>query len=162
MTQQEFQHKYLPLAPQFYRRALALLGNAQDAEDAVQDTYLKLWNQSERLEELERPEAFMQTVLRNVCLNMLRDRHMAESELATADNMPEEGDSIGRIEQQGTLRLLLDSLSPKARCIVTLRHLGDYSFKEIASLTSESESNIRMILSRARRFLRERYQNLTK
>ena len=162
MTQQEFQHKYLPLAPQFYRRALALLGNAQDAEDAVQDTYLKLWNQSGRLEKMEQPEAFMHTVLRNVCLNMLRNRHITENELDIADKLPEEGDSIGRIEQQGTLRLLLNSLSPKARCIVTLRHLGDYSFKEMATLTGESESNIRMILSRARRFLREQYRALTK
>jgi RNA polymerase sigma factor, sigma-70 family len=162
MTQQEFQHKYLPLAPQFYRRALALLGNAQDAEDAVQDTYLKLWNQSTRLERMELPEAFMQTVLRNVCLNMLRKRHTPENELDMADKLPEEGDDIGRVEQQGTLRMLLDSLSPKARRMVTLRHLGDFSYEEMATLTGETEGNIRTILSRARRFLKERYRDLTK
>lgn len=160
MTQQEFQNKYMPLAPQFYRRALALLGNAQDAEDAVQDTYLKLWDQSARLNMLESPEAFMQTVLRNVCINMLRDRR-PENGLEATDNLPEEGGRMERMEQRNTLRMLLDRLTPKARRMVTLRHVGDYSFAEMAALTGESETNIRTILSRARRFLREQYGDLT-
>lgn len=160
MTQQEFQNKYMPLAPQFYRRALALLGNAQDAEDAVQDTYLKLWDQSARLNMLESPEAFMQTVLRNVCLNMLRDRR-PENGLEATDNLPEEGGRMERMEQRNTLRMLLDRLTPKARRMVTLRHVGDYSFAEMAALTGESETNIRTILSRARRFLRGQYGDLT-
>lgn len=160
MTQQEFQNKYMPLAPQFYRRALALLGNAQDAEDAVQDTYLKLWDQSARLNMMESPEAFMQTVLRNVCLNMLRDRR-PENGLEATDNLPEEGGRMERMEQRNTLRMLLDRLTPKARRMVTLRHVGDYSFAEMAALTGESETNIRTILSRARRFLREQYGDLT-
>lgn len=162
MTQQEFQQKYIPLAPQFYRRALALLGNAQDAEDAVQDTYLKLWNQSARLEEVERPEAFMQIVLRNVCLNMLRDRHTTDNELDMADTLPAESDQFGRIELQGTLKVLLGSLSPKARRMMALRHWGNFSFEEIAELTGESECNIRTILSRARRYLRQQYDDLIK
>ena len=111
---------------------------------------------------MELPEAFMQTVLRNVCLNMLRKRHTPENELDMADKLPEEGDDIGRVEQQGTLRMLLDSLSPKARRMVTLRHLGDFSYEEMATLTGETEGNIRTILSRARRFLKERYRDLTK
>ena len=160
MTQQEFQNKYMPLASQFYRRALALLGNAQDAEDAVQDTYLKLWDQSARLNMLENPEAFMQTVLRNVCLNMLR-RRRSENDLDEMDFLPEEGGRIERMEQRGTLRMLLELLTPKARRMVTLRHVGDYSFAEMAALTGDSEANIRTILSRARRFLREQYGDLT-
>lgn len=45
--------------------------------------------------------------------------------------------------------------------MVTLRHVGDYSFAEMAALTGDSEANIRTILSRARRFLREQYGDLT-
>lgn len=162
MTQQEFQQKYLPLAPQFYRRAKALLGNAQDAEDAVQDTYMKLWFQSARLDEMEHPEAFMQIVLRNVCLNMLRNRHPVSNELDAADHLAAENDPIGRMELQSTLQIMLGSLSPNARRIVTLRHWGSFSIEEMAEITGESECNIRMILSRARRFLRQQYDHLIK
>ena len=74
MTQQEFEQRYLPLAPRLQRMALALLGNADDAKDALQETYLRLWQQSERISELRSPEAFFLLTMRNYCLNQLRSR----------------------------------------------------------------------------------------
>jgi len=160
MHPQEFQQRYLPYAERLYRLALLLLNNTQDAEDAVQETFLKIWSRAEKLEGMERPEAYFATTLRHICLNMLRDKRPA-GELKEADNLPDESVSTDRSDHRDLLTLLLSQLSPKPRQLLTLRLYGNYSTREMAGIIGETEANTRSILSRARRYLREQYLKLT-
>ena len=85
MNATEFKQLLLPLNARLYKVAFLLLGNEDDAKDVVQDAYLKLWNQREKLNNLDNPQAFCTTLVRNMCI----DRHRAAS-LAVVDKPPEE------------------------------------------------------------------------
>lgn len=161
MSPQAFQETYLPLTSRIYSIAMAILGNTEDAEDAVQDTFLRLWERADRLDGVERAEAFLCTTVRNVCLNKIRARRHETD----VDEMPDLADPSDRTGQdrltaaddRSFLGRLLGRLSPKARRVVTLRHVGEYATKEIATLTGDTDVNVRATLSRARRQLKEEY-----
>ena len=72
MTGQEFSERYLPLGEGLFRVAYALLGAEADAEDALQDLYVKLWNDRDTLDHVHNPRAYSITLLRNLCLDRLR------------------------------------------------------------------------------------------
>lgn len=153
MTCKEFETKFMPLSANLYALAKSLLGNDDDAQDAVQETYLKMWRMADRLPELEKPEAFFATTLRNECLMALRRRRPQ----ADVDDMPDEGAAdadMERVERRGVVARLLRGLTAKTRRVVVLRHLGEYSNREVAELTGETEEAVRQQLSRARRQMR--------
>ena len=70
MPPQTFYDKYTSLMPLFYHTAYAIVGNRQDAEDAVQDTFVRIWEHRKQLEGAERLETYFLMAVRNVCLNM--------------------------------------------------------------------------------------------
>lgn len=159
MNTQSFEQKYLQLTPRLYSVAFSVLGNAEDAEDAVQDTFARLWEKRNELERMENAEGYFMTTLRHISLNMLRNRHAATdiAEAQDIDVATAQAEMEHR-ETHGLLKRLLARLSPRSRRVVTLRHVGECSFHDMAEITGETEVNLRMILSRARRQLRAAYE----
>lgn len=159
MSSESFQDRYLPLLPQLYRVALSILANVQDAEDAVNDTYLQLDRQRDRLASMPNAEGYFIVTLRNVCISMLRRRQVMQDvdEVDLPDESPDDGE---RDPKPGLWQKLLGKLTPKAKKIVELRHVAECSMTDIATLTGETEVNVRAILSRSRRKLREEYEQL--
>ena len=68
MTHQEFKARFLPCHKKMYYIAFRYLGNEYDAEDMVQNTYLKLWEKRESLENIENNEAYAITTIKHLCL----------------------------------------------------------------------------------------------
>lgn len=139
---------------------MALLGNAQDAEDAVQETYLKMWQMADRLSEMERDEAYFGTTLRHTCINTLRNRRDGpelEESMVEAPPTDHADQAVERHSERSFLYSLARSLPAKVRRICLLRHVGEYSLEEIASLTNERPNTIAVVLSRARKELRNQY-----
>jgi|GEM_PF-257097 len=163
MNTQSFEQKYLQLTPRLYSVAFSVLGNAEDAEDAVQETFARLWEKRNELERMENAEGYFMTTLRHISLNMLRNRRAA-ADIAEAHNAPTDIDAttaqaeMEHRETHGLLKRLLARLSPRSRRVVALRHVGECSFHDMAEITGETEVNLRMILSRARRQLRAAYE----
>ena len=157
MNAEQFQHRFLPLRQILYRQALALLGNEMDAEDAVQETYLRLWRQAERVTGMEQAEGFFVQTLRNVCLNIIRSRRNV-SGIETLDKCMEEDDSKLREqmlnEDRLRLRKAIAQLQPKARSMVTMFYFSQMSSQQIAEALGETDANVRSTLSRARMQLR--------
>ncbi len=147
--------------PHLYQIAVSILGNSQDAEDAVQEVYLRVWEQADRVEEMKNPEGYFMKTLRNVCINMLRERH-SNDDLEIAAAVPEENETEERQEQRSFCVKVMQALNPKWQRVIRLRHVGEYSMSDISQITGESEANVRTILSRARRQLREEYQKVLK
>ncbi|MGW7052664.1 sigma-70 family RNA polymerase sigma factor [Streptomyces sp. NPDC054887] len=139
--------------------AYRLLGSAADAEDAVQDTFLR-WHAADR-ERVEVPEAWLTKVLTNLCLDRLRSAQ-ARHERAAGAWLPEplfEGDPMlgpaDTFEQRETVSLavltLLERLSPVERAVYVLREAFSYSHAEIAGILDITESASQQHAHRARR-----------
>lgn len=72
MDAESFKKEFLPYHHKLYCVAYRLLENAADAEDLVQEAYLKLWDKREGLTVISNPEAFSVTLVKNMCLDLLR------------------------------------------------------------------------------------------
>ena len=154
MNTQSFEQKYLQLTPRLYSVAFSVLDNA---EDAVQETFARLWEKRNELERMENAEGYFMTTLRHISLNVLRNRHAA-ADIAEAHNALTDIDAataqaeMEHRETHSLLKRLLARLSPRSR------RVGECSFHDMAEITGETEVNLRMILSRARRQLRAAYE----
>lgn len=166
MNADEFKQRFLPLNTKLYKVAYLMLGNEDDAKDAVQDAYLKMWNRRDSLIDIDNLQAYCVTLVRNLCL----DRHRAAS-LSIVDKPPEElslmsDDNASRhIERQQTAQLLnqcLARLPAQQQQIVRLRDINGCSMQEIEKATGLNAINARVILSRARKSLKTQLQNITK
>ncbi|MCC9742500.1 sigma-70 family RNA polymerase sigma factor [Streptomyces sp. MNU89] len=138
--------------------AYRLLGSAADAEDAVQDTFLR-WQAADR-ERIEVPEAWLTKVLTNLCLDRLRSAQ-ARHERAAGAKLPEpllEGDPMlgpaDTFEQRESVSLavlaLLERLSPVERAVYVLREAFSYRHAEIAGILGITESASQQHAHRAR------------
>ncbi|MFF0234328.1 RNA polymerase sigma-70 factor [Micromonospora sp. NPDC005254] len=138
--------------------AYRLLGSASDAEDAVQDTFLR-WQAADR-ERVETPEAWLTRVLTNLCLNQLTSAR-ARRETYVGTWLPEPvlaGDRmlgpVDTVEQRESVSMavltLMERLSPNERAVYVLREAFGYPHGEIAEILGVSESNCQQIYRRAK------------
>lgn len=128
-----------------YRAALAILGDPQEAEDAVQDAFVKYLEKAPA--ELENPAAWLMRVLVNGCKSRLRLAWRRVTELA--DTLPAPSP-----EEKEELEELW-SLPPEERCAIHLFYYEGWSTEEIAAMTGVAPGTVRSRLSRARERLRK-------
>jgi len=144
--------------PRLASLAYRLLGSAVDAEDVVQDAYLR-WHAADR-ERIEVPEAWLAKVVTNLCLDRLRSAPVRR-ERAAGTWMPEpllDGDPMlgpaDTFEQRESVSLavltLMERLSPVERAVYVLREVFSYPHSEIAGILGISESASQQHAHRAR------------
>ena len=115
MDVENFKRLFLPLHPKLFRIAYALVENKADAEDILQDAYYKLWSRRNELTDIQNPEAFCVTLVKNLCLDFLRspranrrDADVTEAvTLSTASSPDEELERQDKVQQ---IRHLIDRL----------------------------------------------------
>ena len=146
MTHSEFKKRFLPLHQILYCEAFRMLGDKFEAEDAVQNLYLKLWEKREQLTSLASPEGYCRAALRNICIDRWRVLRMQEEK-----NLEIAEDIISEAPPE-----IESNLSETQQRIMKMNMSG-YSFKEIEEITGLSEANIRMIISRLRKRFRKSY-----
>ena len=159
MQASDFKQLFLPCHRKLFSVAYRLMSNAQAAEDMVQETFLKLWMQRDKIEKVDNPEAYSITVLRRIFYDKMRERHLQQVDkdvgslqVSSSQNISkqlEEADEYQRVRQ-----LITHLPEPQAR-IMLMRDIEDRSFEEISTETGLTEVNIRSILSRARKKIRE-------
>lgn len=159
MDAEIFKREFLPYYQKLYRIAFRYVSGEDIAEDIVQDTYLKLWNKRHEMISIENKEAFAVAVLRNNCLDFLKK--------AKQDYLPlygceiQESISLGHeIEIRDNvmhMKILIEKLPEQQKQIIMLKHWDGYSDEEIEQITGLSSGNIRVVLSRARKALREQF-----
>ncbi|MDE5969748.1 MAG: sigma-70 family RNA polymerase sigma factor [Muribaculaceae bacterium] len=167
MTADEFKTVFLPCHQQLYRVAYRLTGNREDAEDIVQETYLKMWNIRDRLDQLDNPVAFCMTTLKNLFVDFLRRKRGDGSPDVNVEDVtiPSDADIGNQIEQRDSVNIvtqLIELLPGNQRDIIRMRDIADLPFEEIEAATGLSPGNIRTLLSRARKKIKEQYIALLK
>ncbi|ERJ74830.1 RNA polymerase sigma factor [Prevotella melaninogenica] len=159
MQASEFKQLFLPCHRKLFSVAYRLMGNAQAAEDMVQETFLKLWMQRDKIERIDNPEAYSITVLRRLFYDRMRTGHLQEVDKDVGSLQVTSSQNISRqletADEYQRVRLLISHLPEPQGRIMLMRDVEDRSFEEISIETGFSEVNVRSILSRARKKIRE-------
>ena len=158
MDSETFKRVFLPLHAKLYRMAYRFVENQADAEDMVQECYIKLWQKRNEWLSLQNPESFSVTVIKNICLDFLRKN---KPEFLSTDAMQL---SIGSIETQieqreqlEKIQTIVTQLPEKQKQVVKLKYWDDLPDEDIEKQTGLKRGNIKVILSRARKLIQEQY-----
>lgn len=143
-----------------YNLGYRMLGNAVEAEDAAQETFIRVYRRLNTYDINRKFSSWLLSIASHYCIDRLRRRRMTmvpledvafTGHLASDKERPE--DAIARDEKEAQVHQLLDSLPQDYRAAVVLRYWYDYSYKEIAQMLDTTESAIKSRLFRARRML---------
>lgn len=159
MTANEFSNRVLPLQDKLYRLALRYFNNTEDSVDAVQEVFYKLWLQKEKLESFRSVEAFAVVITRNHCLDRLKAKGFQHTKLETVQQPVDEQSPYRIAEQKDELAMvnqLLSQLPELQRTVLHLRDIEGMEFEEIAEILEMNAGAVRVNLSRARKFIREK------
>src|SRR3990170_831127 len=161
MTEEEFDE----LRPSAFAIAYRMLGSVSEAEDVVQEGFLRLHRAREDGERIESPRAYLSTVVSRLSLDHLRSARIRR-ETYVGEWLPEplvasaDDDPARKAEMADSLSLaflvLLESLSPEQRAAYLLREVFDEPYDRIAEIVGTSEQNARQLATRARRHVEER------
>ncbi len=153
------------LRPGAFAIAYRMLGSVSEAEDVVQEGFLRLHRAREGGERIESPRAYLSTVVSRLSLDQLRSARVRR-ETYVGEWLPEplvassDDDPARKAEMADSLSLaflvLLESLSPEQRAAYLLREVFDEPYDRIAEIVGTSEQNARQLTARARRHLQER------
>lgn len=149
--------------PALHRLAYRMLGSLADADDVLQEAYLR-WTRGDRAN-VESPRTYLSSIVTRLCIDQ---RRVIESrkESYIGPWLPEpvvearQPDPRGLLEAAESVSLavlvVLESLSPLERAAYLLRKVFDYEYAEIAEILGKSEVNCRQLVSRAENHIRER------
>ena len=149
--------------PKLFAIAYRMLGSAMDAEDMVQETYLRY--QMLPPEQIRSEQALLMTIVTRLCINQLKSAHQQREsylgpwlpEPLLTDDHPELLDPEEQASEYESISfaflVLLESLQPVERAVFLLHEVFDYDYGEIAGIIGKSEAACRQLMSRAKKYL---------
>ncbi|MDQ2652766.1 MAG: RNA polymerase sigma-70 factor [Chloroflexota bacterium] len=160
---------FLSYRPLLFSIAYRMLSSVADAEDALQETWLRWHRAREQGEEIRNPKAWLTTTLSRICLDQLGSARVKREQYVgawlpepLAGTTPDVAETALDHESLSTAFLvLLESLSPKERAVFLLHDVFAYDFAAIAGIVGESETYCRQLARRARAHMvarRPRYE----
>ena len=161
MTRKEFQQQVASQYARMYRVAYTLTSDEDEACDIVQDTLMKLWDKRSKLDDVKNLPACCMGALRNqfvdsrrkLCLNPVK-RPVSEADEAVSD------ETMRAVEAGSSMELvnrIIQELPENQSLVIKLSCISDCSNEEIAAITGLSMANVRTLLSRGRKRLKELY-----
>lgn len=147
--------------PMLFGIAYRMLGSVTDAEDILQDTWLK-WS-SVNVDGLDQPRAYLARTVTNLSLNRLKSAAVQRESyvgpwlpepLVTADDTERQAEQAEAVSM--AMLVVLETLSPLERAVFVLKEVFGFSFAEIAGIVGRGEASVRQVGSRARSHVRAR------
>ncbi|MGN0573926.1 MAG: RNA polymerase sigma factor [Acutalibacteraceae bacterium] len=135
-----------------YRLCSVMLKNTFDAQDAVQECFLKYITKAPNFNDSEHEKAWLIKVAANICKDMMRKRRRL------SPVSPDEIRNLGKSEDNAQILGLLVSLEEKYRIVIHLHYVEGYKTGEISSMLGISEAAVKKRLQRGREALREIYE----
>lgn len=159
MKQTEFLNTVMPFKDKVYRLAKRLLVSSEEAEDATQELFMKLWNRKDKLSSYKSVEAFAMTMTKNYCFDRLKSKQASNLSLVHS-NYKENGTSLDRKtelnDSVSIVHQLIAKLPEQQRMIIQLRDVEQYEYEEIGKMLDIKQTAVRVALSRARKTIREK------
>lgn len=137
-----------------YRYALKVLQNSSDAMDCTQEVLLKLWQNKLKFESHPNPAGYVFLIAKNACLDKLKENNKFPGRELNEWDAQTEMDPETR-ESAQILMDLIEKLEEPQKSIVKMRDLEDREYEYISEKTGLTVNNIRVILSRSRKQLRD-------
>jgi RNA polymerase sigma factor (sigma-70 family) len=162
MEAKEFKIKVLPLGQKLHRFASSMIKDVHEAEDIVQEIYLKLWKMKDKLEQIENIDAFAFRMTRNQCLDRIKAKKLQLYDNPVEAGFGEEVAETPNPEDQAVIsdtmsqvHNAMDRLPEQQKTIIHLRDIEGYEYEEIAEILEMEVNAIRVNVSRARKTIRE-------
>ena len=158
MNQSDFLKVVLPFKDKVFRLSKRLLVSIEEAEDATQELFFKLWRNKEKLADYKNVEAFAMTMTKNYCYDRLKSKQASNLTLVhsnykekdtSLDKKLEYRDSVSQVHK------LIENLPEQQKLIIQLRDVEQYDFDEICKMLDMKQTAVRVSLSRARKTIRE-------
>ena len=153
-----FKQRFVPCSRALYWTAFRLTGHAAEAEDLVQEVFLKLWTQRDRLPQMDSEEAYCVRMVRNVFLDRRRSARLQLSGEPIADRSVVADDDVVAHAELCDLaahaKALMERLPEQQRTVMMLKDVEDRTYEEVAERTGLTQGNLRVVLSRARKTIR--------
>lgn len=164
MDASQFKRCFLPCHERMYRMAWRLTGNAQAAEDLVQEAFLKLWLKRNALQITSSAETFCVTTVKNLFYDQVRKRRPQTTNHTPEElQIPHDDDAARAIEQAEDRQMawqLISRLPEQQRQIVMMRDISEMEYREIERQTGLTAVHVRVLLSRARKQMREQLKQM--
>lgn len=162
MTANEFKTRYLAYHKRLYRLAYVMTSDPHDAEDLLQDLYMKMWQVRDTLTQIDNPEAFMATVMRRMYFDRMRrgDINAETIWLGGVTEIPSEYNIEACVEQRDdceALEQFIAQLPPKEQKVIRLSVLEEKDYNEIGEITGLTQGNIRVLVMRAKNKIKEQF-----
>lgn len=145
---------FVRLRKRFLRQARTMLPSLEDAEDALQEAFVRLWPHAEKLLTQKDVEAVTKVTIKHIAID--QSRRKQPPELVVEEVRSDGWDDKERLAQAEMLMQQL--LTPLQRDIIRLREYEDRPYSEVAAMLNMTETAVRMQLSRARKILREAWK----
>ena len=161
MTDIEFKHKVLSLSPRVYPMAVRFLRNEEEAQDAVQEIMIKLWNKRKQLLRHPNVNGFVFLTARNYCLDLLKKNKRVQIDRIDRElnaDIYEEPEQEDLKDAFGIIRKIINELPENQKEVMLMRDIDGLEFEEIAAATGFTKEHIRVLLSRARKNVRVHYE----
>ena len=158
MNQKVFLNTVMPFKDKVFRLAKRLLISHDEAEDATQELYYKLWKNKEKIAKYRNVEAFAMTMTKNYCLDRLKSKQATNMSLVHSNYQDNNTNLESEIEVANSLEIvdqLIAKLPEQQRMIIQLRDIEQYEFEEICKMLAMKPTAVRVALSRARKTIRE-------
>jgi RNA polymerase sigma-70 factor (ECF subfamily) len=169
MNSDIFNQSVLPLKDKLYRLALSIVKDRTEAEDIVQDVFLKIWSKQDEWELIDNVEAYCYRSIKNLSFDRLESMaaRSAEKYNAEMDNMmfidaKNPHTAFVEKEQIDIIFRCVEKLSENQRMVFQLREIEGMSYKDIAKSLDISEELVKVSLFRARRKIKELLEELNK
>jgi RNA polymerase sigma-70 factor (ECF subfamily) len=158
MLLNEFKEKFFPLKNKLFRFAKQFVKRDDEAEDIVQDTFLKLWLKREGLNELRNHETFAMTMVKNASIDKLRKRKTLRFEELKKhpENKHTPLDSLTQGEVYNQVIEAIKELSQQQQTLLNLRDIEGYEYEEISEISGLTINNVRVNISRARKTIKKK------
>lgn len=155
----DFEKNIYPLKDKLYRFSLSILGNIKDAEDIVQDTFIKIWNRRSQLDEIENIEAWSMRATRNLCLDRLKRKGRLYAEIEQHTHLSDPSVDIAKKldlkDKMSHVQSIIASLPEKQRAILSLRDIEGFSYKEISDVLNISLNDVKSGIHRGRKKIQQ-------
>ena len=161
MNHQAFLNKVMPFKDKAFRLAKRLLVSNDEAEDATQEMFFKLWKNKEKIGKYKNVEAFAMTMIKNYCFDRLKSKQAGNLKLIHSNYKDESRDLQKQVEANDGIdivHMLMTALPEKQRLVMQLRDIEQYELAEIEKILEMKPTAVRTNLSRARKTIREQLQ----